>query len=226
MKKFALIILGLLTATAITASANTLVPSANTLVKVACGAVAGGVIVKATMTPGATNAPVATATNAPAVKAVVVVPVAPAVKAVVFVPVAPAVKAVTADPVAERAALVKELEGTTSSSRRMFGSLGGSSGGSSNPSVLREEQEGPQRVLAARGFLATQAGGKVMAALTALGVSERQFKQVLVEHYSSTTLKGWCDLKGEISPAELAELRLKLAEASLYRDRERSTVSR
>ena len=184
MKKFALIALGLLTATAITASAA---PAT-----------------KAAVSPATTNAPATKAavypatTNAPAEKAVVVVP---------------AVKAV--DPVAERAGLVKELEGTTSSSRPLFGSLG-SSGGSSNPSTLREEQEGPQRVLAARGFLATQAGGKLAAALTSLNVSDRLLRQVLVENYNSTTLKGWCDPKGGISPAELAELRKHISAASLY----------
>ena len=178
MKKFAILALGLLTATAITASAA---PAT-----------------KAAVSPATTNAP--------AEKAVVVVP---------------AVREV--DPVAERAGLVKELEATTSSSRPLFGSLGGSSGGSSNPSTLREEQEGPQRVLAARGFLATQAGGKLATALTSLNVSDRLLRQVLVENYTSTTLKGWCDPKGGISPAELAELRVQLAAASLYR--ERSTVS-
>ena len=166
--------------------------AAATAVKLGAAMIGGGVIVKA-MTPDApaVKTPVATATNAPAT-----------------------VKVET--PVTKRAELVERLDATSKSSGPLFGSLGSSSGGSSNPSTLREEQEGPQRVLAARGFLATQAGGKVAAALAAVNVSDRLLRQVLVENYSSTTLKGWCDPMGGISAEELAMLRKQLAAASLH----------
>ena len=169
--------------------------AAATAVKLGAAMIGGGVIVKA-MTPvaTATNAPVATATNAPAAT----------------------VKVVVETPVTRRAELLERLEATSKTSSPLFGSLGSSAGGSSNPSTLREEQEGPQRVLAARGFLATQAGGKVAAALAAVNVSDRLLRQVLVENYSSTTLKGWCDPKGGISVGELLVLRKQLAAASLH----------
>ena len=57
---------------------------------------------------------------------------------------------------------------------------------------------------------------KVTAALAAVNVSDRLLRQVLVENYSSTTLKGWCDPKGGISAGELAVLRKQLAAASLH----------
>ena len=191
MKKFVITIAIAIVITIATTTGH----AAVAVVKLAAAMVGGGVIVKA-MTPvaTATNAPVATATNAPAAT----------------------VKVVVEDPVTRRAELLERLESTSNTSGPLFGSLGGSSGGSSNPSTLREEQEGPQRVLAARGFLATQAGGKVTAALAAVNVSDRLLRQVLVENYSSTTLKGWCDPKGGISAGELAVLRKQLAAASLH----------
>ena len=190
MKKFVITIAIAIVITIATTTGH----AAVAVVKLAAAMVGGGVIVKA-MTPvaTATNAPVATATNAPA-----------------------ATVKVVEDPVTRRAELLERLESTSNTSGPLFGSLGGSSGGSSNPSTLREEQEGPQRVLAARGFLATQAGGKVTAALAAVNVSDRLLRQVLVENYSSTTLKGWCDPKGGISAGELAVLRKQLAAASLH----------
>ena len=199
MKKFVITIAIAIVITIATTTGH----AAVAVVKLAAAMVGGGVIVKA-MTPvaTATNAPVATATNAP---------VATATNAP-----AATVKVVVEDPVTRRAELLERLESTSNTSGPLFGSLGGSSGGSSNPSTLREEQEGPQRVLAARGFLATQAGGKVTAALAAVNVSDRLLRQVLVENYSSTTLKGWCDPKGGISAGELAVLRKQLAAASLH----------
>ena len=185
--------------------------AAATAVKLGAAMIGGGVIVKA-MTPvaTATNAPVATATNAPVATATNA-PVATATNAP-----AATVKVVVETPVTRRAELLERLEATSKTSSPLFGSLGSSAGGSSNPSTLREEQEGPQRVLAARGFLATQAGGKVAAALAAVNVSDRLLRQVLVENYSSTTLKGWCDPKGGISVGELLVLRKQLAAASLH----------
>ena len=57
---------------------------------------------------------------------------------------------------------------------------------------------------------------KVAAALSAVNVSDRLLRQVLVENYISTTLKGWCDPKGGISVGELLVLRKQLAAASLH----------
>ena len=206
MKKFVITIAIAIVITIATTTGH----AAVAVVKLAAAMVGGGVIVKA-MTPDApaVKTPVATATNAPATVKVET-PVATATNAP-----AATVKVVE-DPVTRRAELLERLESTSNTSGPLFGSLGGSSGGSSNPSTLREEQEGPQRVLAARGFLATQAGGKVTAALAAVNVSDRLLRQVLVENYSSTTLKGWCDPKGGISAGELAVLRKQLAAASLH----------